>query len=177
MTTDRVSRYVVPQRWLRYDGAAIANLLIEAKTAAGVLNRLPYLPQWIEQAHEEQLRLEAVGTTRIEGAEFTERERDEALARDASAQTGLTHSQRQLRAANATYRWLGEQPANRPVSAELVLGIHRRIVTGCDDDHCEPGALRRAGSNVTFGRPACRGAEGGVEAHRRVRRTWPCNRR
>ena len=163
MTTDRVSRYVVPQRWLRYDGAAIANLLIEAKTAAGVLNRLPYLPQWIEQAHEEQLRLEAVGTTRIEGAEFTGRERDEALTPNATARTGLTHSQRQLRAANATYRWLRGQPANRPVTAELVLETHRRIVTGCDDDHCEPGALRRAESNVSFGRPVCRGAEGGPE--------------
>ena len=163
MTTARVSRYVVPRRWLRYDRAAIGGLLIEAKTAAGVLNRLPYLPQWIEQAHEEQLRLEAVGTSRIEGAEFTQREQEEALAPDASARTRLTHSQRQLRAANATYRWLREQPANRPVTAELVLDIHRRIVTGCDDDHCEPGALRRAGSNVTFGRPVCRGAEGGPE--------------
>ena len=163
MTTASVSRYSVPRRWLRYDGAAIASMLVEAKTAAGVLNRLPYLPQWIEQAHEEQLRLEAVGTSRIEGAEFTQREQEEALAPDASARTGLTHSQRQLRAANATYRWLREQPANRPVTADLILGIHRRIVTGCDDDHCEPGALRRAGANVTFGRPVCRGAEGGPE--------------
>ena len=163
MTTVRVSRYIVPRYWLRYDRAAVSNLLIEAKTAAGVLNRLPYLPQWIEQAHEEQLRLEAIGTTRIEGAEFTERERDEALAPDASTRAGLTHSQRQLRAANTTYRWLREQPADRPVTAELVLGIHRRIVTGCDDDHCEPGAIRRAGSNVTFGNPVCRGAEAGAE--------------
>ena len=161
MTTNIVSRYAVPGRWLHYDRAAIAGLLVEAKTAAGVLNRLPYLPQWIEQALEEQLRLEAVGTTRIEGAEFTERERDEALAADAGARVGLTHSQRQLRAANVTYRWLREQPADRPVTTDLVLDIHRRIVTGCDDDHCEPGALRRAGSNVTFGSPVCRGAEGG----------------
>ena len=163
MTTARVSRYIVPRHWLRYDRVAIANLLIDAKTAAGVLNRLPYLPQWIEQAHEEQLRLEAIGTTRIEGAEFTERERDEALAPDAGKRAGLTHSQRQLRAANATYRWLRDQPSNRPVTAQLVLSIHRRIVTGCDDDHCEPGALRRAGSNVTFGSPVCRGAEAGAE--------------
>ena len=125
-----VSRYFIPQRWLRYDGAAIAGPLVEAKTAAGVLSRLPYLPQWIEQAHEEQLRLEAVGTTRIEGAEFTQREQDEALAPDASTRTGLTRSQRQLRAANAAYRWIRSQPADRPVTPELVLDIHRRIVTG-----------------------------------------------
>ncbi len=158
-----VSRYLVPRRWLRYDGAAIAGPLVEAKTSAGVLNRLPYLPQWIEQVHEEQLRLEAVGTTRIEGAEFTQREQDEALAPDASMRTDLTRSQRQLRAANAAYRWLRSQPADRPVAPELVLDIHRRVVTGCDDDHCEPGALRRSGANVTFGNPVYRGAEGGDE--------------
>ena len=163
MTTASVSRYVVPRRWARYDGAAIAQALVEARTAAGVLARLPYLQQWIEQAHEEQLRLEAVGTSRIEGAEFTPREQDEALAPDAHERTGLTHSQRQLRAADATYRWLRSLPAGRPVAADLVLGIHRSIVTGCDDDHCEPGALRRAGANVTFGSPVCRGAEGGPE--------------
>ena len=163
MTTASVSRYVVPRRWAHYDSVAIAQALVEARTAAGVLARLPYLQQWIEQAHEEQLRLEAVGTSRIEGAEFTPREQDEALAPDARDRTGLTHSQRQLRAADATYRWLRSLPAGRPVSAELVLDIHRRIVTGCDDDHCEPGALRRSGSNVTFGSPVCRGAEGGPE--------------
>ena len=158
-----VSRYFVPQQWLRYDGTAIAGALIEAKTAAGVLIRLPYLPQWIEQVHEEQLRLEAVGTTRIEGAEFTQREQDEALAPEASTRTDLTRSQRQLRSANAAYRWIRSQPADRPVTPELVLDIHRRMVTGCDDDHCEPGALRRSGANVTFGNPVCRGAEGGDE--------------
>ena len=106
MTAQPVSPYVVPRQWVRYDIAAVAGPLIEARTAAGVLSRMAYLPQWIEQAHEEQLRLEAVGTARIEGAEFTQRERDEALAPDASARTDLTHSQRQLRSANATYRWL-----------------------------------------------------------------------
>ena len=163
MTTASASLYAVPRQWARYNSAAIAQALVEARTAAGVLARLPYLQQWIEQAHEEQLRLEAVGTSRIEGAEFTPREQDEALAPNAYERTGLTHSQRQLRSADATYRWLRSLPAGRPATAELVLDIHRRIVTGCDDDHCEPGALRRAGSNVTFGRPVCRGAEGGAE--------------
>ena len=40
---------------------------------------MPYLPQWIEQVHEEQLRLEVVGTTRIEGAAFTPQEQAQAL--------------------------------------------------------------------------------------------------
>ena len=107
--------------------------------------------------------MEVLGTSRIEGAEFTQREQDEALASDAHLLTRLTHSQRQLRAASATYHWLRSLPAQTPVTAELISGIHRRIVTGCDDDHCEPGALRRDGANVTFGRPLCRGAEGGFE--------------
>ena len=42
MSAARVSRYPVPRQWLRYDAAAIAGPLIEAKTVAGVLNRLPY---------------------------------------------------------------------------------------------------------------------------------------
>ena len=161
MVPESVSRYVVPQQWVRYDAVALLDLLIQARTAAGVLNRMPYLPQWIEQVHEEQLRLEAAGTSRIEGAVFTQREQDEALAPDAPAPTDLTRSQRQLRSADATYRWLRSQPAGQPVTSEFILAIHRRIVTGCDDDRCQPGGLRPDGWNVTFGTPRCRGVEGG----------------
>ena len=163
MIAENVSRYGVPQRWVHYDPSAIFHLLIEAKTAGGVLNQMPYLPQWIEEAHAEQLRLEAAGTSRIEGAQFTQREQDEALAPTLNATTRLTHSQRQLRAADATYRWLRSRPAEQPVSADFIREIHRRIVTGCDDDHCEPGGTRPDGWNVTFGTPRCRGAEGGRE--------------
>ena len=46
---------------------------------------------------------------------------------------------------------------------DFILETHRRIVTGCDDDRCEPGALRPQGWNVTFGTPTWRGAEGGAE--------------
>ncbi len=161
MSSQTVSQYILPKQWIRYDVEAVAGPLVEAKTAAQVLSRLPYLPQWIAEAHREQLRLEAVGTTRIEGAQFTPREQEEALTAPDDAWAGLTHSQRQLRAASDTYTWMREQPADRPVTADLILGIHRRVVTGCDDDHCEPGALRRLDNNVTFGDPRCRGAEGG----------------
>ena len=159
MNAKNTSRYTVPQQWTRCDKTAILDRLIAAKTEAGVLRQMPYLPQWIEEVHEEQLRLEAAGTSRIEGAEFSEREQAEALVPDAPMH--LTHSQRQLRAADATYRWLQSQPADRPVNAEFILEIHRRIVTGCDDDRCEPGALRPAAWNVIFGTPRCRGVEGG----------------
>lgn len=162
MTTLGISLYVQPDHWVRYDITAIAALLVEAKTAAGVLRQMPCLPQWIGQAHEEQLRLEAVGTTRIEGAVYTPQEQAQALD-PASVPNALTHSQRQLRAADTAYRWLRSLPADHPVTARTILDIHRRVVTGCDDDHCEPGALRRAGSNLLFGMPGCRGAEGGNE--------------
>ena len=161
MSSQSIARYSLPSQWVRYDIAAVVGPLIEAKTAAQVLSRLPYLPQWIAEAHKEQMRLEAVGTTRIEGAQFTPREEEEALSVGEDARAALTHSQRQLRAASDTYAWIREQSANRPVTADLILDIHRRIVTGCDDDHCEPGALRRSDNNVTFGNPQCRGAEGG----------------
>ena len=163
MTTASVSLYHTPQQWMLYNVSEVAMLLVEAKTSAAVLNRLPYLYRWIEQVHEEQLRLEAVGTTRIEGAQFTPREQDDILDSTFTPSTGLTHSQRQLRAANETYRWLRTVDPNRPINAEFILEIQRRIVTGCDDDHCEPGKLRRQDDNVTFGYPVCRGAEGGDE--------------
>lgn len=161
MTTANVSRYAPPVRWIYYDKAAILDQLVEAKTAAGVLRQLPYLPQWVEAVHQEQLRLEAAGTSRIEGAEFTPQEEIEALAPGAENRTDLTYSQRQLRAAEATYQWIASQPRERPVNREFVLEVHRRIITGCEDDHCEPGALRGDGHNVNFGLPRCRGAEGG----------------
>ena len=154
MTSQTASRYVLPQQWLRYDVTAIAGPLIEAKTAAGVLRQMPYLPQWIEQAHEEQLRLEAVGTTRIEGAAFNQQEQAQAL--DPAAEVAsLNRSQRQLRCANETYRWLRDLPTDGPVTDQLVLDIHRRMVTGCDDDHCEPGALAEVGPTSHLG---CRSA-------------------
>ena len=161
MASETTSPYTLPQRWVYYETAAILDQLVEARSAAGVLNRLPYLQQWIEQVHEEQLRLEAAGTSRIEGAEFSDQEQEVALASQVPPQMDLTHSQRQLRAADATYRWLRSQPTDRPVTPDFVLDIHRRMVTGCDDDHCEPGALRPTGWNVTFETPRCRGAQGG----------------
>ena len=162
MTSQSVRRYHIPRDWIRYDRAAIFNPLIEAKASAAALRQMPYLRQWIEQAHEEQLRLEAEGTSRIEGADFTPQEREDAFAASVSFDNGgLTHSQRQLRCADATYRWLRDQSANRPVTSDFIRDIHRRIVTGCDDGLCEPGALRPADWNVTFGTPICRGAEGG----------------
>ena len=140
MTSAATSLYAPPNRWIRYDKTAILDRLVEAKTAAGTLRRLPYLPQWIEEVRQEQLRLEAAGTSRIEGAEFTPQEESEALAPNLrAAPISLTLSG--TRAADMAYRWMSSQPSDRPVNREFVLEV--QAVTGCEDDHCEPGARAR----------------------------------
>ena len=45
METPAVSSYTIPQRWILYDPMAVFEPLVQAKAAAGVLNRMPYLPQ------------------------------------------------------------------------------------------------------------------------------------
>ena len=160
MSVQSASHYALPERWAIYDRDVVFGLLADAKAAANLLRRLPYLYQWIEHLNELQLRREVEGTTRIEGANFSEQELDEALA-DAGVQADLRHPQRQARAAAVAYRWLNSQSVEHPVEPSFISQIHRLMVTGCDDDHCEPGACRQDGQNVTFGTPRCRGAEGG----------------
>jgi fido (protein-threonine AMPylation protein) len=154
-------RYELPKRWILYDASAVMAALVEAKSAVQSLTTLPYQKSWVEALQELQLKREVAGTSRIEGAEFTERELDEAVRPDVSPEALRTRSQRQARAAMQAYRWIGELPTDRPISTDLVREVHRRLVTGCDDDHCPPGILRERDYNVTFGIPPHRGAEGG----------------
>lgn len=157
-----VVQYVFPEHWLRYDGLALLAELAEAKGAVLALTAIPFQRSWAEALQAIELKREVAGTSRIEGAEFTERELDEAIAGETPADH-LTRSQRQARAASETYRWIGALPTDRPIDADLIRDIHRRIVTGCDDDHCPPGELRGADQNVVFGRPRHRGVEGGAQ--------------
>jgi Fic family protein len=154
-------RYELPKRWILYDASAVMTALVEAKAAVQALTTLPYQKSWVEALQELQLKREVAGTSRIEGAEFTERELDEAVRPNVSPEELRTRSQRQANAAMRTYRWIGELPADRPISADLVREVHRRLVTGCDEDHCPPGVLRGRDYNVIFGIPQHRGAEGG----------------
>lgn len=156
-----VVRYETPRRWLSYDAAAVIHELAGAKAAVLALIQMPYQRSWADRLQAIQLKREVAGTSRIEGAEFTEKELDAALRQ--TPQQLETRSQRQASAAVSAYRWIAELPADRPVDDDLILKIHRRLVTGCDDDHCEPGRLRGSDQNVTFGAPRHRGAEGGDE--------------
>ena len=153
-------RYEIPLKWIEYDPIAIVNELVDAKSAVLSLTTAPYQRDWVEKLQQIQLKMEIAGTSRIEGADFLEAELEEAL--DPSAKLA-TRSQRQARSAVETYRWIAVLAVDRPVDANLITEVHRRIVTGCDDDHCPPGRLRDKDQNVTFGSPRHRGCEGGEE--------------
>ncbi len=151
--------YVLPTEWIRYDVGAVAPALVEAKSAVLALQQVPYRREWVDRLQRLQLRREVAGTSRIEGADFTERELDVALRETPERLT--TRSQRQVAAALRTYNWIAKIPADRPIDEDLVGEIHRWIVTGADDDHCPPGRLREKDQNVSFGQPRHRGVEGG----------------
>ncbi len=157
-----IIRYSTPHTWIKYDGSSLVRELTEAKASILSLTTVPFQRSWAEALQDIQLKVEVAGTSRIEGASFTEGELEAAIASDAPEEL-MTRSQRQARAAANTYRWISALPADRPIDASLITEIHRRIVTGCDDDHCPPGELRGDGYNVVFGSPSHRGAEGGQE--------------
>jgi Fic family protein len=154
-------RYRIPDRWIHYNGGEIVNDLAEAKGAIIALKTIPFQRRWVEKLQEMQLKLEVAGTSKIEGADFAGNELDVAM-KETSEQL-ITRSQRQAHAAMQTYRWIATIPNDQPISKELICEIHRRLITGADDDHCEPGAIRNRDQNVTFGLPRHRGAEGGPE--------------
>ncbi len=154
-------RYKVPSRWIHYDKSAIVNELAEAKGAIIALKTIPFQRRWVEKLQEMQLKLEVAGTSKIEGADFAGNELD--LAMKETPEQLITRSQRQAHAAMQTYRWIATIPNDHPITKELICEMHRRLMTGADDDRCEPGAIRDRDQNVTFGVPRHRGAEGGGE--------------
>ncbi len=154
-------KYTTPASWIKYDFSAIQEEFVEAKTAIMTLKNYPHQREWVENLQELELKREVAGTSRIEGAEFTERELDEAL-KETPTQL-YTRSQRQAHAAVKTYRWIATIPDDKHIDADLIKEIHRQIVTNADDDHCPPGVLRGQDQNVTFGIPRHRGVTGGQD--------------
>lgn len=156
-----IIKYMPPSDWIRYDSKAIFNALVEAKARVASLINLPYQRNWVEELQAIQLKREVAGTSRIEGADFTENELEAALSQTSDER--FTRSQRQARAAVRAYSWIAQLPNEQPINAELVKQVHRLIVTDADDDHCPAGRLRQRNQNVTFGMPPRRGVEGGAE--------------
>ena len=135
-----IIKYHIPRDWIRYDTMAILDELMGAKTAMMALTQIPYQRSWAAELQKIQLKREVAGTSRIEGAEFTDKELDAAMRQ--TPEQLETRSQKQAAAAVATYRWIAGLPGERGVDEALILEVHQRIVTGCDDDHCAPGKLR-----------------------------------
>jgi Fic family protein len=152
-------KYELPQNWIIYDKQAIVDQLIEAKAALLSLKTIPYQKRWAEELQIVQLKREIAGTSRIEGADFTEGELDAALKESIEQLT--TRSQRQAAATVKAYRWIAKLENDQPITEELIRNIHRLIIVDADDDHCPPGELRNRDQNVIFGMPRHRGCEGG----------------
>ncbi len=159
---DAVIRYQTPDKWTKYNLIHVAEQLVQAKAAVLALKEIPYQRDWAESLQQIQLKREVAGTSRIEGAEFTERELEAALKE--TPEQLLTRSQRQAHADVQTYRWIAKLSDDRPLNGDLIRETHRRIILGADDDHCPPGQLRKRDENVTFGVPRHRGVEGGEES-------------
>lgn len=154
-------KYKLPISWIIYNLNGAYQEMVQAKSAILSLQAIPYKREWVEDMQHMELKREIAGTSRIEGADFTDHELDEALK---ETPTQLhTRSQKQAHAAIQTYRWIATIPDDRPITAKMILEIHQRIVTGADDDHCPTGKLRVQNENVNFGQPRHRGVSGGVD--------------
>lgn len=161
-----MTKYEMPTKWVRYDGTAIVRELTEAKGSIMLLKSIPYQRRWVDALQEMQLKLEVAGTSKIEGADFSGGELDAAMKQ--TPEELLTRSQKQAHAATETYRWIENIPADRPLNEDLILEVHRRMISGADDDHCPPGKFRERDQNVVFGTPQRRGAEGGEECQKAI---------
>ena len=159
--SDQIIRYDLPFNWIDFDLSEVGNSLIEAKASIASLRAMPYQREWLEKLHALEFKREVAGTSRIEGADFTEKELE--LALDETVEDLVTRSQRQARAAVRAYRWIATIPDDRPIDEALVLELHRHIILNADDDHCVPGQIRKRDENVHFGQPRHRGANGGDE--------------
>lgn len=152
--------YEQPNCWIAYDENAVGESLVNAKASVRALKIMPFQRRWATEIQGIQLELEISGTSQIEGAEFVGNELETALTAETHKELA-TRSQKQALSALKAYEWVAQVPDDQPISPELIKAIHRLVVTGCDDNHCEPGALRKADENVTFGSPRHRGVSGG----------------
>ena len=153
-------QYESPKCWIAYDENAVRESLENAKASIKALKMMPFQRRWAKELQDIQLKMEISGTSQIEGAEFFGDELETALTAETHEEL-VTRSQKQALSALKAYEWVAQVPEDRPISPELIRTIHRLVVTGCDDGHCEPGGLRKDGQNVTFGSQRHRGVPGG----------------
>jgi Fic family protein len=158
-----ITKYTTPRHWINYDysNRELLPLLTDAKAAVLSLTQMPYQRSWVEKLQAVQLKNEIAGTSKIEGADFTDRELELALKE--TPEQLLTRSQKQAHAAMQAYKWIAKLPKDRPIDCDLIRRVHALIIGDADSDHCPPGITRKHGDNVTFGLPPHRGCEGGKD--------------
>ncbi len=142
-------KYSLSGDWIRYDSRAVTSELAETKAVVLALRPLPYQRSWVEALQKIELKREVAGTSRIEGADFTDLELEDAIRKP--PEELLTRSHRQAHAAVEAYRRIATVPDDRPLDEDLFRQIHRLIVIAAADDHCPPGQLRRRDPNVRSG--------------------------
>src|SRR5271155_1727433 len=123
-------KYVTPQNWLNYDIRSLIQSLTEAKAAVLSLVNIPYQRSWVEALQSIQLKYEVAGTSRIEGADFTEGELNLALKE--TPEQLVTRSQKQAHAAMKAYKWIAGLPKDIPVDCDLIKKIHTLIIGDAD---------------------------------------------
>ena len=69
-----IVRYELPRDWIVYDRLVILDALMAAKAAMLALTQIPYQRSWADELQKVQLKREVAGTSRIEGAEFTDKD-------------------------------------------------------------------------------------------------------
>jgi Fic family protein len=154
-------QYLLPDNWIKYNPSAIVENLTKAQASVLSLTNIPYQRSWVDQLQVVQLKREVAGTSRIEGADFTDKELEAAMKQ--SPEELFSRSQKQAAAAVKTYKWIAKLPIDLPITSEIIRETHRLIITDADDDHCPPGILRGDDINVYFGIPPHRGVSGGDE--------------
>src|SRR5581483_8991173 len=100
--------------------------LTEAKAAVLSLINIPYQRSWVEPLQAMQLKREIAGTSKIEGADFTDRELEAALKQ--STDQLVTRSQKQAHAAMKAYKWIAALPKDRPIDCGLIKEVHAIII-------------------------------------------------
>jgi hypothetical protein len=88
----RVIPYEPPSNWLQFDATSIVQNFVDAKAAIISLRAIPHQRDWVEELQKLQLKMEVAGTSRIEGADFTDRELEIALDTDKTAKDLHTFS-------------------------------------------------------------------------------------
>ena len=111
-------QYELPDHWLKYHLVELVDELTAAKAAVLSLTSIPFQRSWAEKLQEMELKREVAGTSKIEGADFTDRELEEALSGKLK-RWYMTRSQKQARAAIETYRWMAALPPTKPIDQLL----------------------------------------------------------